>query len=190
MDIVVDEKLMRGKKPAVPYGNGWWVAGGAVRRWFTGEKQDSDIDVFCADDESEKRFIDEAKLSKPTHKGDRVTTYGKIQVIHLRFRSPAECINHFDFHHCMFAYDGDKVYSTTEAVCAALRKHLSINAVQSGYELDTLRRAFKYHACGYKPCIGTLRDMMTSFSKLTAETVEQQAQMSPGGGLRWNVRWD
>lgn len=188
--------FMRGTKPDVELAADCWLAGGSVRRWFTGEKQCSDFDLFCRNDAAEAALIEANNLTGKMilHKGERTTTYrrGKriVQIIHLRFDSMEALLESFDFHHCQFGYDGSEVFTTFAGAVSCLRKHLAVNKVQPGFQLDTLRRAFKYAKQGYEPCIGTLRSLAASFEKVTPEELEDQVWVSPAGGRRSSVRWD
>jgi hypothetical protein len=95
----------------------------------------------------------------------------------------------FDFTICQFAWDGNDIFSTIEGVITTERKHLSVHKVQKGFEIDSLRRAFKYFEKGYKPCLGTIGELGKSLAGTELKEIEQQIQISPGGNKRI-VRWD
>lgn len=189
--VELDEKMMLGTRPKIEFPLKFWIAGGCVRRWFTGEPQCSDIDVFT--DSNESRAAAELALfpdAKAAHSTESANTYkgdkNPIQFIKRYFESPEKTIDSFDFHISQFAYDGVKIIASVDGVVAALRKRLSVHEIQKGFELDSLRRAFKYAKAGYWPCIGTMRDMAEACAKAGDVAMREQAiQLSPGGG-----RWD
>ena len=185
--VVIDSSLMRGKKPDIePLYKGLGViAGGAIRRWFTGEPQNSDIDIF-AFNESSLELINQAYNSryKGINTGNAITYNGNIQVIRVLTGTVAELFDKFDFAHCCFAYDGELIYTTPKAIISSLRKHLMINNLNPLFAMDSLRRMFKYQRQGYTPCNGTLIDISLAIQSLTSEQIVNQVIISPGGGKR------
>ena len=193
MDIIeLPEKIMLGKEPDVIMTGGVWIAGGSIRSWFNGEET-PDIDVFAKDEKSMNLFIQENQLKNLVSKSATTETYRRggdiVQAIRLYYDSVENLLDSFDYTICQFAWDNDKIYSTMEAVVATLRKHLAVHKVQPGYEVDSLRRAFKYFDKGYKPCLGTLQGLALSFSGIEKEVINKQVELSPGGGKRI-VKWD
>ena len=183
--MIIPEGLMYGRKPELelPEDGSVWIAGGAIRRWFTGEKQDpkSDIDLFAMDFDRLTAYAKGMKF-RQVYDTKNATTYKwrdqTIQTIKLTSPTPEESMAKFDFKHCQFAYDGKKIYATDEAVICSLRKHLMFNNMLKGYEVDTLRRAFKYQREGYTPCGGTLRDLARALRGLTEEEIAGQGGIS------------
>jgi hypothetical protein len=192
--LTLENDIMLGKLPkGLPKPTPDFVlAGGSVRRWFLGEKEDSDFDYFIIGDHKIDEFIlPEFKL---IYKNKVNMTFNyhefKVQIILLHYDSINDLLNSFDFCHCCFAYDGTNIHTTKNAIIAALRKHLRLNNVVPGYELDTLRRAFKYQRAGYSPCIGTIRDLALMCSKLEKPDIEKMIEMSPNGGHRNIIELD
>ncbi len=190
--INLEKENMKGSFPKeVKIPNGYVVAGGSVRRWFMGEKQISDFDYFTIG-KSQESFIDETFKLK--YENIINSTYEKdgriIQVIKKEYNSVEELLNSFDFHHCQFAYDGKKIYTTKLAIISSMRKHLSFNNAIEGFELDTLRRAFKYQRQGYAPCIGTIQRLAEMLSGISKEKIQEMIQMSPSGDKRSIIRFD
>jgi hypothetical protein len=168
------------------------LAGGSVRRWFSGEKEDSDFDYFMIGDQKTEEFVP-AYYEKTYENLVNVTYHYKdktIQIIKLKYTSIEDLFNHFDFCHCCFAYDGSTIYATEDAIISTLRKHLKVNKILKGFELDSLRRAFKYQKAGYTPCLGTIRDLALSFSQLTETDINKIISISPSGGKRKIIRLD
>lgn len=189
MLIELKPEEMRGRKPNVKLPEGTFYAGGCIRRWFTGEKQDSDFDIFKLQDNIE---IPENWTKVFSNKVQTTYKVGTqiVQVIEIVYEDIQDAFNKFDFHHCQFAYTGESIFTTKRAIISTLRKHLSFNAVNPGFELDTLRRAFKYQRQGFTPCEGTIFDLGMMFQNTTQEQLEETVQMSPGGGRRSIVRFD
>lgn len=187
--------MMQGDKPKVNLTNtNTWIAGGAIRSWFVKEHL-SDIDVFSSNESHMERFKTDNGITKEhlAFTSQNADTYKvnnfMIQLIKIYKPDIPSLFDSFDYTCCQFAWDGTKIYSTTEAIVSTLRKHLSIHKIQKGYEVDSLRRAFKYYEKGYKPCMGTIRDLAKSFSEVKEEVIQKQAEISPNGGYRI-VRWD
>lgn len=196
MDIIkLSENMMLGKKPdTVELVDDCWIAGGAIRSWFNREPA-SDIDIFFASFEQRDLFLEKNRLNKDNLAFSSTTadTYKKgnqlIQAIKIYKPTVEELFDSFDFTICQFAYDDVEIFTTAEAIVSSLRKHLAVHKIQKGYEVDSLRRAFKYYEKGYKPCLGTIRDLALAFSMVQEATIQQQIEISPGGGHR-GVRWD
>ena len=196
MDIIkLDENLMQGSKPDCKITEGIWIAGGAVRSWFVKEKA-MDIDIFTHSSDCFTAFKDENNLNDQNciHNEKNVETYSidnkRIQLIKFYRENVKELLDSFDFTICQFAYDGGNIFTTPNAIVSTLRKHLAVNKIQEGFEMDSFRRAFKYQQKGYQPCIGTMRDIALALSQKEQKELEQQVQMSPGGGTRGFIRWD
>ena len=188
MNLTIPVDLCRGVRPVLEPTANTWFAGGAIRRWFTGEPQNSDVDVFARDESALAEFVKTHSLGAPflTHvNADSYKHQGQIyQTIKLYSSSPTETMEKFDFCHCQFAYHNGEIIATREAVICALRKSLLVAKIQPGYEIDSLRRAFKYLEQGYRPCYGCLRDLGASFVGLTSEAINTQIEISPSGRKR------
>lgn len=192
--IKLDMTALAGKKPAISPTKGSWVAGGAVRQWLTGDEKASDIDVFAESKEAAEKFMaDRCSGWRRVASNPTATTMKSgrliVQVIHHYHDSIAACLDAFDFTLCQFAWDGEQAWATPNALISIARRHLAVHKIQAGFELDSLRRAFKYAEKGYKPCWGTFRDIANSLRTLDDEGVKRQVEMSPGGGSRI-VRFD
>mgnify|MGYP000934662537 CR=1 FL=1 len=178
MLITIKEELMLGKKPDVTVPEGCWMAGGAVRRWFTGEPQNSDVDLFTSSEE-----IAKANIPSSAKEFKNCWTYRenghKVQFIKIYFPTVIDCVSKFDFTICQFVYVKGYVQATLDAIITASRKRLAVAAIQPSYEMDSLRRAFKYSKAGYSPCAGTIREL---FKAIQGATTEQKENMSE--------RWD
>ncbi len=191
MDVIIVSKAIIRGKIELPFKlvAGSWCAGSYPQSIFTGDRHESDIDVFFTSEDSMKIFCFENKLANPYFKSDTADTYrhngNRVQTIKVYRDTLQSLFSRFDYVHCQFAIDVDgNMWSTQEALVCTLRKHLMFGSCEKGFELDCLRRAFKYHARGYKPCNGTLMSIAQIFSSVPKEELEKQAVMSPGGGQR------
>jgi hypothetical protein len=194
--ITLDQKHMKGSRPTLHLPEGIWIAGGAVRSWFDGSEFSRDVDVFATGENPVKEFIKRNRLDSlsPSRDTEQLTEYKRgqqiIQIIRFYRTSLEDVFDHFDFTLCQFGMDNEKAYCTPEALISLSRKHLAVHKIQEGFEFDTMRRSYKYMAKGYKPCLGTMRDIANSFISKTQEQLDTQVSISPGGGSRLHVRWD
>jgi len=198
--IRVPQSQCLGEKPTLKLPYNAWIAGGAARRWFTGEPQESDVDVFFSDVDELDTFIElnglQRELAVTTDTYMMWESPRRIQAIkHRFFGSPGEVVDSFDFCLCQFIVGSDgTLLATLEAITSTLRRHLAVNRIDPDFALDSLRRAFKYAKAGYWPCIGTLRDLATGIVGDGGEdrvgALMKQSEISPGGGQRVRVHWD
>jgi hypothetical protein len=173
---------MRGTIPPIGPSHGCIIAGGAVRRWFNGKEELSDVDVFAPSAEQHVEFLKDKKATKVDEhaNADTYTIDGvKVQLIKLYHPSMESLLGSFDFNVCQFAWDERGIFTTKAAITGVLRGHLRVVNINREYALDSLRRAFKYQSRGYHPCAGTLRDIANSLRNLTEEEVEKQVTVSP-----------
>ena len=160
----------------------------AIRQWFNGWESQSDIDVFGQSQEALDKFIETYLLkAKLLNEHKYAKTYllnnQLIQIIHVRFyASVLDLLDSFDFTVCQFAWDGQTIFSTPNAVISTSRKHLGAHKIYPKHAADSLRRAFKYHKKGYQLCNGTMMALAKSFVGLSEEDVQNQVEISPKGG--------
>lgn len=193
LQLLLDD--MRGKIPPIEPSCGCFIAGGAIRRWFTGGEKLSDIDVFGPSKSHTDEFIKEFGLNAvQTDDTKNATTYAvagvKLQVIKHYHPTIEALLESFDFNVCQFGWSDDGIFATQKAVIGVLRGHLSVATIHKDFAVDSLRRAFKYNAKGFTPCGGTIRDLANSLRGLTEEEVKKQVEMSPRGGKWKIVRFD
>lgn len=195
--IQIPQEVMKGTKPVVQLVPDSWIAGGSIRRWFTGEEQNSDIDIFIknAEKKIENELITTNKLSKVVMETAKNITFKKdnstIQIIRMPFTSIADCLDKFDFCLCQFALDTQGfIFSTVKAITTTLNKHLAVNKIQKGFEIDSLRRAFKYQQQGFFPCMGTLKELTTAIQSMSLQDINNQTILSPGGNPKLHFKWD
>lgn len=187
----INPKMMNGIKPPIDCPENAVIAGGAIRRWFVGREELSDVDVFFKSEEDLKKYEESLEKIgfKIAMKGSNASTYERdrvlVQCIKIKYyQNIQDLFDMFDYTVCQFAWDGQKIYTTSEALISVLRGHLAVHKITKEYSVDSLRRAFKYAKKGYWPCLGTLQEISNSITGLTKEEIEKQVVVSPGGGTR------
>ena len=183
---------MAGPRPPIEPSHGCFIAGGAIRRWFAGKEELSDVDVFGPSEKHLKDFLASKKseLLFSTKNADTYLIEGvNVQLIKYYHPTIEKLLAEFDFNVCQFGWSEDGIFATEDAVIGLLRGHLSVGKIQEGFEVDSLRRAFKYQSKGFQPCLGTIQKIANSFVEITAEEIAAQIEMSPKGGKR-GVRFD
>lgn len=155
-----------------------WIAGGAVRDYFSIGRCTSDVDVFFSSkdnfDIALKYFADHD--IKPTFQNERVTNLiykkHKIQLISSHyFQSPEDTIKAFDFTVCSAAVDRAKVYHHETFFMDLAKKRLVIVSVP--YPLSTLQRLQKYIRKGYSICNGGLLEIAKAIQALDLQSPSQ-----------------
>lgn len=171
------------------------VAGGAIRNWFLGRKNKSDIDIFFLGGKEYlpalvEQFLKVNKLKEAdkVFSSDTAATYKNaevcgglpIQLIKLGpYHGVFDVFNAFDFTVCQFAEDHDgHLYTTSSALTGVLTGHLGVNQIQPGYELDSLRRSYKYAAMGFKPCRGTLIELAEAIRRVDVNAFAEEREIS------------
>lgn len=147
---------------------GPWLAGGAIRRTLIGAPLESDFDFFFASEmqlmEALSNFDEEAWnidrraehviTCKPEDRDGPI-----VQLIKLDYYpTPEIAIDSFDFTICMFAYDGEEIITTAEALWDLGGMRLAPHRLT--YATASLRRLIKYTRQGFTACAGCLADML------------------------------
>jgi hypothetical protein len=192
--LKIDTGLCQGQKPNIDvnmFKNLGYIAGGAILRWFVGEPQNGDIDIFPNSLKNLELIQDDISKKLPynpiiINNENAITYKNKIQIIkrHLSPYAvpyavcypPYDIVKEFDFYHCQFIWDGndDYIQATPLAIITSLNKHLMINNMNRHKEMNTLKRAFKYCARGYLPCSKTLKTIIKSVSNINKENICRQ----------------
>lgn len=140
-----------------------WIAGGAVRDYFSVSYISSDIDIFFSnrpDFHDVYNFFIKVKAKK-VFENDRVVRFeykkNSFDLVKIHFNSPQETINEFDFTVCCAAIDTEQVYHHEAFFMDLAKKRLVINNLP--FPLSTLQRLQKYIKKGYWICNGGLLDI-------------------------------
>lgn len=161
----------------VPHPTGPWIAGGAALRWYQGlPVGDSDIDIFCRDQQQAEEVIDRIKSYGRYHtryESDNALTleyYSKsneivnkrwtLQVIKRRyFKSLKEVIDSFDITVCQIGTDGNQWLLGKNTA-----KDIRERNLRMGFPLqpDAAKRLVKYWTYGYRPVEGLLESIKTN----------------------------
>jgi hypothetical protein len=147
-----------------------WVAGGFIRRWYSGMKQDSDIDLFFHNEETyikiceglEKLAIEPPKITEFNQmykiKIDDTWTIDVQAIKHQFYENIDALLDSFDFTICQFAFDGNQICATEEAILDCNRKRLAPHKIS--YGVSSLRRIIKYANQGYYMCGGAATEFL------------------------------
>jgi hypothetical protein len=157
--------LVDAKVPAPDIG-GPWLAGGAIVRALTGERQSSDLDFFFASEEQFDAFCGALEKSAPLvsmKEGRAGKKYRlrpdrrwwrpdrerpAVQAVGLKFfDSPVGVLADFDLTCCQFAYDGKWIITSDRAVEDLLKRELRINRIAN--PASTMHRAMRLSRRGF-----------------------------------------
>jgi hypothetical protein len=153
-----------------------WVAGGAVRDYFSVGRPQSDIDIFfpsqeqydLADKKLEGNFVIEDTNNAKLYSFDKK----KIHIIKKQFyANPQITIEDFDFTVCCAAIDRIKLYNNQNFFIDLAGRRLVINRLT--YPLSTLQRMQKYIKKGYWICNGGLLELAKGIQKVDFSNKDQ-----------------
>jgi len=156
-----------------------WVAGGALREFFTvGNATRSDVDIFFPDETEfllAKKHLIEGK-AKQTFENERITNFihkkHRVQLIRTKyFPSPAATILAFDFTVACAAVDQNDVYHHPTFFMDLAKRRLVINDLP--YPLSTLQRMQRYIQKGYTICNGGLLQIAKAIKGIDFEKPEE-----------------
>ena len=169
---------------------GCWVGGGYIRDMILGAKP-SDIDVFGPDQSARDSFIKNngvrvKKSAKFMRTGCWHGTETPVQVIDRDFKDIADMISRFDFTVCQFAWDGKNVFATERALVDVARRRIQVANIQEGFELDSMRRLYKYMGKGFSVCANTLKEVAEALRRDSVK-LDEQIKFYPDGSPVLNV---
>lgn len=172
-----------------------WIAGGAVRDYFsTGKMTESDVDFFLPDRKSMCRLVLELRkkfqfkhylITKNAIKGYGYLKKEKISidVVKVPFEDKYKTIDGFDFTVCCFAVDRKECVYHPSAPFDLLRKRLVINALP--FPMSTLQRMQKYLKRDYWICNGGMVEIARALAKVDFTNPEQNnIEFYPDGSPR------
>lgn len=153
-----------------PKTSGPWIAGGFLRRLFCALPLDSDIDIFCFDENQRVETIGALnaafsgiETAEGEYNSSMLIPFSedhksiKVQVIKIFSLTADAVIDGFDFTICQWAFDGENLIVGPYTIYDTLRKRLAIHKIT--FPISTARRILKYANQGYTVCAGTLEDM-------------------------------
>lgn len=177
----------------------WWIAGGAVRDWFSTGVTRKDLDVFTADDTNmkvvrqnlEKHASFQGKLLYETATvAGYATNVGKVEVVKIHFPTPEDTINQFDFTVVCGVVDHEVgkpvsrlIVHDTFFIDLAGRR-LVINALP--FPLSTMERLQKMIKMGFTICNGGLLRIAQAIQAMDmANPAANQLEFYRGGQVRF-----
>jgi len=170
-----------------------WLAGGALRDYFSGVPVTTDYDMFFPNEiEYEKaRTYFKAKDCEIKWESDngckmkyKDRTYDLVKKF---FADPQTTIEAFDFTVSMFAVDQEKIYHGETTFIDLAKRQLMINKIT--YPASSLSRAFRYYTKGFRMCQGEMKKLFEAIQSTPKEEkrtvtntadVKEQEQMSSG----------
>lgn len=170
-----------------------WLAGGALRDYFSGMPVTTDYDMFFPNEiEYEKaRTYFKAKDCEIKWESDngckmkyKDRTYDLVKKF---FADPQTTIEAFDFTVSMFAVDQEKIYHGETTFIDLAKRQLMINKIT--YPASSLSRAFRYYTKGFRMCQGEIKKLFEAIQSTPKEEkrtvtntadVKEQEQMSSG----------
>lgn len=172
-----------------------WIAGGAVRDYFsTGKMTESDIDFFAPD------RVTMAKLTRALRKTFHFKHYlitknvikgygtinGKrqdIDIVKIPCETMESTIDRFDFTVCCFAVNRKTVLFHPSAPFDLMAKRIVINSLP--FPLSTLQRLQKFSKRGYWICNGGMLEIAKAMSKIDFENPnDNNIEFYPDGSPR------
>lgn len=182
-----------------------WIAGGALRDYFSYGYIKSDIDLYFPNEKEMNKClkyftevnadIDEtftvntnSKRGKIIYENENVVsiTYRNMQldIVKRYFKTPENAIKEFDFTVSCAAVDREKVYFHETFFIDLAKKALVINKLP--HPISTLWRMQKYIKKGFTICKGGLLEIVEAIQKLerddeTSTTIEDQLEFYPDG---------
>ena len=173
-----------------------WIAGGAVRDFFSRMPAESDIDVFFPDAASLANVTERLKQDEASRLlYENAATIGflrkgkHIQLVRRHFfAGPQETIAEFDFTVCCCAVSLDGVFVHEHFFDDLAGRRLAINRLP--FPLSTLERLQRYVAKGFLACNGTLLELTRGLQAVDLQNPAANVlEFYPGGGKRF-VRFD
>lgn len=140
-----------------------WLAGGALRDYFSGVHVKTDYDMFFPSElEFEKAKIyfkiRECEIKWESENGLKIVYKGNTyDLVKKYFPSPQRTIEAFDFTVSQFAVDFETIYYGESSFIDLAKKQLMINKIT--YPASSLSRAFRYYQKGFGMCKGEMRKL-------------------------------
>lgn len=173
----------------------YWVAGGALRDFFSTGYPRRDIDLFFHDQSNFdviKRELVEYKKTPIVFENANVLSVSfndhKLDLVKKFFNSPEDTISEFDFTVCSAAVTWDTLYYHKDFFIDLASRKLVINSLP--FPLSTLQRLQKYIKMGFTICNGGILAIAEELHKVDIHNIEQnQIEFYPDGTVKF-VRFD
>lgn len=154
-----------------------WIAGGAVRDYYSLGYITSDIDIYFPNqDEFNKAFYQFDYLkARLIYENEKIAIWlynnKKFELIKIYFSTPEETINAFDFTVCCCAVSFNNVYFHETFFIDLSKRRLVINKLP--YPISTLQRLQKYIKKGYTICNGGILEIAKAINKIDLDDLKQ-----------------
>lgn len=154
-----------------------WIAGGAIRDYFSEGRITKDVDFFAVDRKSmaelvlllRKKFqYKHYLITKNAIKG-HVQLWGKkidVDIVKKPFPNPVSCADAFDFTVCCFAVSFDKFIYHKSAAFDLMKRRLVVHNLP--HPVDSMKRMNKYIKKGFTACNGTILSIAKAVNQLDA----------------------
>lgn len=171
-----------------------WIAGGAIRDYFSFGYVKSDIDLFFPDRHNLclALIFFRKNGAKFIFKNSKVISVlyrkKKFDLVKVLFETPLNTIQSFDFTVCCAAVDDKDVYHHQTFFIDLAKKALVINSLP--FPLSTMQRMQRYIKRGYSICNGGLLMIAKAISKIDFKDKNQNVfEFYSNGDLRF-IRYD
>jgi hypothetical protein len=130
-----------------------WIAGGALRDYYTDKPAKSDYDVYFPSqedfDKAKNYFISNGgQISWESEHGMKVEYKGKVyDLVKIFSKNPLDTISKFDLTISQIATDGNDVYFGKDSLNHLQHRNLVIHNIASPF--NTLKRTLKHYKKGY-----------------------------------------
>lgn len=170
-----------------------WIAGGALRDYFSGVPVTTDYDMFFPDELAYKKAREyfrakDCEVKWESDKGCKIKYKEKTyDLVKMFFTNPQATINSFDFTVSMLAVDNESIYYGETTFIDLAKRQLMINKIT--YPASSMSRAFRYYKKGFTMCQGEMKKLFEAIQNTPKEEkstptdtvdVKEQEQMSSG----------
>jgi hypothetical protein len=167
-----------------------WIAGGALRDYFSDRPLKSDCDIFFPNfvefNKAKDYFISKGgKIIWESANGMKVTYKGNtFDLIKIFMPNPMATISRFDFTISMFATDGSDVYYGNNSLKDLQDRKLVINGIVN--PLSTLKRVLKHYKKGFTMSAEETKKLYTSLNNLPYDDTDDllSANGTSGVGMK------
>jgi hypothetical protein len=172
-----------------------WIAGGALRDYFTDKPLTTDCDIYFPNatefNKAKNYFLSKGgQIIYESENGMKVTDGGKTFDLVKIFRpNPIETINQFDFTISMFATDGKDIFYGDNSIKDLQDRKLVLNNLIM--PISTLRRVLKHYKKGYTMFPEDQKKLYDLMKKLpyddTDDLLNASGRGTSGDGVRTNT---
>ena len=163
-----------------------WIAGGALRDYFSNIPLKSDCDIFfpnISEYNKAKDYFNSkgAKTIWESDNGMKVDYKGStFDLIKIFAKTPLDTISRFDFTISMFAIDGKDIYYGNTSIKDLQDKKLVINGIVN--PLSTLKRVLKHYRKGFTMSANETKKLYTSLNSLPYDQTDDLLNASGTSG--------